>query len=84
MKTKLIPTLLGQPVRRFIRIFAALIGLAGLITLVLHAALIYFGTPGYRLELGAMPMLLFCAVFAAYGISIAFRGKAPVGLLPWK
>ena len=66
------------------RIFAALIGLVGLLTLVLYAALIYFGAPGYRLELRAMPILLFCAMFAAYGISIAFRGKAPVGFLPWK
>ena len=84
MKTKSTPTGLGQPVRLSIRILAALIGLAGLITLVLHATLIYFGAPGYRLELRVMPMLLLCAVFAAYGISIAFRGKAPVGLLPWK
>lgn len=84
MQTKSIPTGLGQPVRPFIRIFAALIGLAGLIALALHAALIYFCAPGYRLEMRAVPVLLLCAMFAAYGIFIAFRGKAPVGLLPWK
>lgn len=84
MKTKLTPTGFRQPVRAFIRIFAVFIGLASLITLALHAALIYSGASGYRLELGEMPMLLLCAMFAAYGISIGFRGRAPVGLLPWK
>lgn len=84
MKTKMTPTGLGQPVRPLIRILAALIVVAGPITLVLHATLIYFDAPGYRLEMRAVPVLLLCAMFAAYGISIAFRGRAPVGLLPWK
>ena len=51
MESKLTPSGLGQPVRPLIRILAALIGLVCLFGLILHAVLLYFGAPGYRLEL---------------------------------
>lgn len=84
METKSTPSGLGQPVRPLIRVLAALIGLVGLFGLVLHAVLIYFGAPGYRLELKAAPELFVLAIFAVYGICIGFKGKAPKGVLPWK
>ena len=78
------PSGLGQPVRPLIRVLAALIGLLGFVGLVLHAVLIYFDAPGYRLELKTASELFLFALFAAYGICIGLRGKAPKGLLPWK
>ena len=84
METKSTPTGLGQPVRPPVRFLAAIVGWVCFLALVLHAALVYLGAPGYRLELREAPELLLLAVFAAYGICIGFRGKAPAGLLPWK
>ena len=65
-------------------VLAAIVGWVCLLALVLHAVLVYLGAPGYRLELRDAPELLLLALFAAYGICIGFRGKAPAGLLPWK
>ena len=75
---------LGQPVRPLIRVLAAIIGSVSLLALVLHAVLTYLGAPGYKLDVSASPELFLFALFAAYGICIGVRGKAPKGVLPWK
>ena len=84
MESKSTPMGLGQPVRPLIRVLAALIGLACLFALVLDAVLTYFRAPGYQLDIRAAPELFLLALFAAYGICIGVRGKAPMGVLPWK
>ena len=84
MESKSTPTGFGQPVRPFIRALAAIIGSVSLIGLVLHAVLTYLGAPGYKLDVSAAPELFLLALFAVYGICMGVRGKAPMGVLPWK
>ena len=84
MESKSTPSGLGQPIRPLLRALAAIIGSVSLLALVLHVVLTYLGVPGYQLDVSAAPELFLLALFAAYGICIGVRGKAPMGVLPWK
>ena len=84
MEQKEIPSGLGEPVRPVIRILAALIGFVGLFGLALAAILYFFGAPDIRFDLKTSVDLFLLTLFAAYGICIGVRGRAPTGILPWK
>ena len=84
MKNESIPSGLGQPVRPFIRILAAFIGLVNLFALGLYGYLFFIGVRDTQFELKTVGELLLLSVLAAYGVSIGIRGKAPNGVLPWR
>ena len=75
---------LGQPVRPLIRALAGVIGVVGVVSFALGASLWWLGAPQFRLDVETALALAACAALAAYGISIAVRGKAPRGIVPWR
>jgi hypothetical protein len=75
---------LGRPVRPLIRVLAGVIGAAGIVGFALAASLWWLGAPQFRLNVGTAFDLLAFVAMAAYGTSIAVRGKAPRGIVPWR
>ena len=75
---------LGQPVRPIIRVLAGVIGVVGVVGFALGASLWWLGAPQFILNVDTAFALISFAALAAYGISIAVRGKAPRGIVPWR
>ncbi len=84
MRTVSTPTGLGKSVNPFVRLLAGIIGFVGILGWGLSVFLSYVGAMPLRMDATTVAELVLFTVFAVYGLSIAIRGKAPSGVLPWK
>ena len=66
-----------------LRVFAGVIGAVGVLCAILAVVAWSLGVPNVINAYNIFCVLV-GVVFAVYGISIAIRGKAPRGIVPWK
>ena len=78
------PTGLGQVVHPIFRFLAGTIGFVGILTLGLSVFLSYVGKTPLQMDVKTIIDLALSTILGVYGVSIAIRGKAPSGILPWK